>query len=159
MSVVKCTVFRGEPENFADFHRDGRPVFFTDNEQEALSYGPSIIEAKLNVGKMFEPGNLVARINGDWVADRKVGSDPVESETFLQALAERYPTDRVEAIYYHVEGGSWSEVERPEIQSWLRQAGYDGFICWEGDGMTYAVFNPDNVEVLQRTMQRPPGAR
>ncbi len=151
MSCVKHIVFRGETEEFREFHRDGRPIFFTDNEEEAKSYGPNIIEAKLHVANMFEPGNLVARKNGDWDHGAKSGTDAAQSEAFLQALYSSYARDRAETIYYHVEGGSWSEVERPEIQVWLREAGYDGFICWEGDGTTFAVFDPAKVEVLQRT--------
>lgn len=157
--MMKRTVYRGEQKEFSDFHRDGRPIFFTDDEREALGYGPWLIEAQLRVRNMFSPERLVERRRGDWVAGSKVDGNLEESERFLHALYSFYKRDRVEAIYHHVEGGSWSEVERPEIQAWLRESGYEGFICWEGDGMTYAVFDPEKVEVLSRTLVQAPTVR
>jgi hypothetical protein len=152
MPLLSYNVFRGEKEEFQDFHRDGRPVFFTDDEREALGYGPALIEAKLHVEKMFSPARLVYRRNGDWVLGEKKDENLQESENFLHFLYDTYPRVRVEAIYHDVEGGSWSEVERPEIQIWLRQQGYEGFICWEGDGMTYAIYDPDKIEVVSRSL-------
>jgi hypothetical protein len=157
VTIVPNTVFRGEKEEFSDFHRDGRTVFFTDDEREALSYGPALLEARLHVKKMFDPGELVYRKDGDWVLGEKNGEKFAESEAFLFALYETYPREKVEAIYHNVEGGSWSEVERPEIQAWLCEAGYEGFICWEGDGMTYAVYDPDKIEVVSRSLVQTPG--
>lgn len=159
MTIGHNTFYRGEKEEFSDFHRDGRPVFFTDDEREALAYGPALIEARLHVEKMFEPGKLVYRKDGDWILGAKKEANFAESEAFLLALYETYPRQKVEAIYHHVEGGSWSEVERPEIQAWLRRNGYEGFVCWEGDGMTYAVYDPDKIEVVSRSFVQTPGIK
>ena len=158
LAMLKPTTifYRGEKEEFCDFLRDGRPVFFTDDEREAQGYGPCLIEAKLHVQNMFAPERLVERRNGDWVIGSKTDGNFAESEKFLHALYALYSRDRVEAIYHDVEGGSWSEVERPEIQAWLRESGYEGFICWEGDGMTYGVFDPDKIEVVSRSIVHAP---
>jgi hypothetical protein len=157
VTIVPNTVFRGEKEEYSDFHRDGRVVFFTDDEREALGYGPSLIEARLHVGKMFDPAEHVYRKGGDWVLGAKKDEKFAESEAFLFALYDTYSMEKVEAIYHNVEGGSWSEVERAEIQTWLRKSGYESFICWEGDGMTYAVYDPDNIEIVSRSLVQMPG--
>jgi hypothetical protein len=34
---------------------------------------------------------------------------------------------------------------------------YESFICWEGDGMTYAVYDPDNIEIVSRSLVQMPG--
>jgi hypothetical protein len=121
MAKLQHTVYRAEKDEISDFHRDGRPIFFTDDEREALGYGSCLIEARLHTENMFSPERLVERKNGDWLIGSKSTADFFESEKFLHALYAMFARERVEAIYYHVEGGSWSEVERPEIQAWLRK--------------------------------------
>lgn len=151
MTFIPKVLYRGEAAEWADFHRDGRTVFLTDQPEEALEYGPYLIEVRIDAERMFDPGNLAMRQSGDWNEADRLVSDMDLSERFLAMLVDRFGETRAEAIYHHVEGGSWSEVERPEVQEWLRSEGFDGFVCWEGNGMTYAVFDPDNVTVIARS--------
>lgn len=151
MTIIPQALYRGESEDYSDFRHDGVPIFFTDHKGEALEYGAYLTEAIIDVDRMFEPACLAFRNRGHWMEVGKHDVDMDASERFLEMLRLHFGEERAEAIYYHVEGGSWSEVERPEIQTWLRSEGYDGFICWEGNGMTYAVFDPDKIEVVTKT--------
>jgi hypothetical protein len=151
MTYIPESLFRGEGAENVDLHRDGRTIFLTDNPEEALDYGPYLIEASIKVERMFDPGLLVLRSGSEWHPNGKDGTDARISGRLYTMLVRRFGASRAEAIYHHVEGGSWSEVERPEIKAWLRSEGFDGFICWEGNGLTYAVFDPANVMVLTRS--------
>jgi hypothetical protein len=132
MTHIPHMLFRGEDAENADLPRDGRTIFFTDNPAEALEYGPYLVEARIEVRRMFEPGVLELRRNGAWRPELKDYTDTHLSRGLFDMLVGHFGERRAEAIYYHVEGGSWSEVEKPEVQAWLRSEGFDGFICWEG---------------------------
>lgn len=151
MSANTNNLYRGERDDNADFKRDGKAIFFTTSSDDALEYGRNLIEANLYFEKLFDPAWMVYRRNGDWVPDYKVGTDFAQSEAFLHALYDIYDRPRVEAIYELIEEMSWSEVERPEIQDWLKSQGYDGFRCCEGNGETFAIFDADKIEVISRT--------
>lgn len=153
MTYIPHSLFRGEDADNTDLPRDGRTIFLTDNPAEALEYGPYLVEARIEVERMFEPGVLELRHDGAWRPELKDDTDPQLSRALFEVLVGHFGESRAEVVYHHVEGGSWSEVEKPEIQAWLRSEGFGGFICWEGGGMTYAVFDPDLVEVVSRSLQ------
>ena len=151
MTQPVIRLYRGESRAHDDLHRDGRPIFFTDELSEALGYGTWIIEADILTERLFEPSFLVYRTDNKWMPGRKPDESLDVSQALLGYLQTKLDGEQAEGLYYDIEGGSWSAVEHPEVQQWLRSAGYEGFVCWEGDGMTYAVFNPDHITIISRT--------
>jgi hypothetical protein len=41
--------------------------------------------------------------------------------------------------------GDWAILEDDKVLAWLKSKGYDGFVAWEGGGLSYACFDESQV--------------
>lgn len=158
-------LFHGSPADFTRFRVARKavvagdaageaPIFFTPNFATAARCGPLVYVARLSCARTFHGEDLYRPgVRAGWPLWPSLEEQLTElGMRLLRRVEGLFPDSDPEQVMAYVGTSAWDALEANWMKAWLRAEGFDSFIV-TGDGDdNVAVFDPGQVELVDKVV-------